>query len=155
MNFFRLLPLFLFYFSGQSLAILESVAMAENPSPILADIIEPVHGQNNGGAQTEQAMAATENPAPVMIEMQERNGQSSDIPYTILPESEKIFTIILVSFAALISPMSSGIYYPALNSLAASLDVSPSTINLTITVYMVSSPLQALSIHGQLPSSNS
>lgn len=49
----------------------------------------------------------------------------------------KIFTIILASFAAFISPVSASIYYPALNSLASDLNVTVSTINLTITVYMV------------------
>jgi Na+/melibiose symporter-like transporter len=56
--------------------------------------------------------------------------QSDEPPYTI-------FTIILASFAAFISPVSSSIYYPALNSLVSDLHVTVSTINLTITVYIV------------------
>jgi hypothetical protein len=58
-------------------------------------------------------------------------------PHTILTEKEKIFTIIMASFAAFISPVSASIYYPALNELAQDLHVTVSTINLTITVYMV------------------
>ncbi|CZR61602.1 related to MFS transporter [Phialocephala subalpina] len=58
-------------------------------------------------------------------------------PYTTFSESEKIFTVIIASFAALISPISGSIYYPALNPLAADLRVEVSTINLTITVYMI------------------
>jgi len=63
-------------------------------------------------------------------------------PYTILSEKQKVFTIILASFAAFISPVSSSIYYPALNSLSRDLHVSVSKINLSITVYMVSSIIQ-------------
>lgn len=64
---------------------------------------------------------------------------SQEPPHTILTEKEKIFTIIMASFAAFISPVSSSIYYPALNSLAHDLNVTVSTMNLTITVYMVCS----------------
>jgi hypothetical protein len=63
--------------------------------------------------------------------------QMDEAPHTILTEKQKIFTVILASFAAFISPVSSSIYYPALNSLACDLHVTVSTINLTITVYMV------------------
>ena len=58
-------------------------------------------------------------------------------PYCILPEGEKIFIILLVSFAAIISPISSSIYFPALNNLAKDLHVSISLINITITTYLV------------------
>jgi MFS family permease len=62
---------------------------------------------------------------------------SAEPPYTILPNHEKIFTIILASFAAFISPVSSSIYLPALNPLAKDLNVTSSTINISITVYIV------------------
>ena len=58
-------------------------------------------------------------------------------PYTILTEKEKIFSIIMASFTAFISPVSASIYYPALNELAQDLHVTVSTINLTINVHMV------------------
>jgi hypothetical protein len=58
-------------------------------------------------------------------------------PYTTLRDKEKIFTIILASFAAFISPVSSSIYLLALNALAKDLNVISSTINLTITVYII------------------
>jgi hypothetical protein len=58
-------------------------------------------------------------------------------PHTILTEKQNILTIVLALFSAFISPVSAGIYYPALNSLAKDLHVPVSTINLTTTVYMV------------------
>ena len=62
---------------------------------------------------------------------------SVEPPYTILAQKEKIFTIILASFAAFISPVSSSIYLPALNPIAKDLNVTSSTINFSITVYIV------------------
>ncbi|RHZ45557.1 uncharacterized protein CDV56_102651 [Aspergillus thermomutatus] len=58
-------------------------------------------------------------------------------PYCILPEGEKIFIMLLVSFAAIISPISSSIYFPSLNDLAKELNVSISLINITITTYLI------------------
>ena len=64
-----------------------------------------------------------------------RDSAREESPYTILGSKEKIFTIILASSAAFISPVSSSIYLPALNALAKDLNVTSSTINITITVY--------------------
>jgi hypothetical protein len=58
-------------------------------------------------------------------------------PYSILPNREKAFVIVAGSFAALISPLSSSIYLPALDSLSRDMNVSVSLINLTITTYLV------------------
>jgi hypothetical protein len=71
---------------------------------------------------------------------QEPETTKNQPPHTILTEKEKIFTIIVASFAAFISPVSAAIYFPALPSLSRDLHVSISTINLTITVYMVPPP---------------
>jgi hypothetical protein len=66
-----------------------------------------------------------------------QEASSEEPPYTILRNGEKIFTIILASFAAFISPVSSSIYFPALNPLAKDLNVTPSAINVSITTYIV------------------
>ena len=57
--------------------------------------------------------------------------------YTILDKKQKRFIIAMASLGAFFSPLSGNIYYPALNSMATSLQVSGSLINLTITSYMV------------------
>ncbi|KAL3458750.1 putative MFS transporter [Aspergillus heterothallicus] len=62
---------------------------------------------------------------------------SNEAPYTVFPEREKISLMLLCSFAALISPLSSGIYFPAIVSIADDLDVSISKINLTVTMYLI------------------
>ena len=58
-------------------------------------------------------------------------------PYSVFGSHERRFIIVLASLAALFSPLSANIYFPALNTLARDLDVSISKINLTITTYLV------------------
>ncbi|KJK61654.1 Major Facilitator Superfamily protein [Aspergillus parasiticus SU-1] len=67
----------------------------------------------------------------------QRPAEPPEAPYTILSETEKICTILIASFSGALSPISATIYFPALNKLADNLHVSPSKINLSITVYMV------------------
>ena len=66
---------------------------------------------------------------------------AAEAPWSVFPSKEKAFVIIVGSFAALISPLSSSIYLPALNSLAHDMGVSVSLINLTITTYLVCLPV--------------
>ncbi|EEH18465.1 hypothetical protein PABG_07526 [Paracoccidioides brasiliensis Pb03] len=65
------------------------------------------------------------------------NRQSSEHPYTVLTEKEKICTIIISSFGAFLSPVSASIYLSILNSLSKDLMVSTAKINLSITAYMI------------------
>ncbi|PVH74067.1 MFS general substrate transporter [Cadophora sp. DSE1049] len=58
-------------------------------------------------------------------------------PYCVLSERAKVSIILTASFAAIISPISGSIYFPALNSLAHDLHVSVSLITLTITTYLI------------------
>lgn len=76
--------------------------------------------------------------------------EAAEAPYSVLPPGEKAFVIIMGSFAALISPLSSSVYLPALNTLAQDMHVSVSLINLTITTYLVGLPTFLLCHHEQL-----
>lgn len=58
-------------------------------------------------------------------------------PYCVLPEGEKIFIMLCASFASIISPISSSIYFPAVNTLSNDMHVSIGLINLTVTSYLV------------------
>ena len=58
-------------------------------------------------------------------------------PYSVFTPTQKRFIILTAALASSFSPLSANIYYPALNSIAEDLLVSPSQINLTITTYMV------------------
>lgn len=50
---------------------------------------------------------------------------------------QKRWIVFLTAFAGLFSPMSSFIFYPAINSISASLKVTVGLVNLAITTYMV------------------
>lgn len=60
-----------------------------------------------------------------------------DRVYSVIPRRQKVVIILLVSFAALFSPLTSAIYLPAMTSIAKDLNVETSLINLTITTYQI------------------
>lgn len=93
---------------------------------------QPVHPQQ--ALSVSQAIAFQDdsgNPGA------DQDGIPPEPLYCILSEPAKISIILIASFAAIISPISGSIYFPALDSLAHDLDVSVSLITLTITAYLV------------------
>ncbi|EED20513.1 florfenicol exporter, putative [Talaromyces stipitatus ATCC 10500] len=64
-------------------------------------------------------------------------GASSTVEYSIFSPSMKRYIVIAASCAGFFSPISSQIYFPAMNTLAKDLSVSISLINLTMTSYMI------------------
>ena len=65
-------------------------------------------------------------------------GSQAGIPFSIFTKNQKRFIMLMSSWAGFFSPVSSNIYFPALNSLASDLHVSNTLINLTLTSYMLS-----------------
>ncbi|PGH11174.1 hypothetical protein AJ79_05016 [Helicocarpus griseus UAMH5409] len=77
-----------------------------------------------------------------------QKGELTSLEETISPASspsspscftktQKHLTVFLITFAATFSPLSSFIFFPAVNALSTSLNVSIGKINLTITSYMI------------------
>ena len=63
---------------------------------------------------------------------------SSGAPlHSVFTKNQKRFIVFMASWGGFFSAVSSNIYFPALNSLAADLHVSNGLINLTLTSYMV------------------
>jgi hypothetical protein len=62
---------------------------------------------------------------------------ASGPPYSIFSHRTKLFIVASVSVSALISPFGATTFYPALNVLAAQLNVTPAMVNLSLTTYMV------------------
>ncbi|CAI7645964.1 unnamed protein product [Penicillium pancosmium] len=58
-------------------------------------------------------------------------------PYHVFPRSRKLQMVCIVSLAAIFSPLSSNIYFPALSEISRELDISMSLATLTVTVYMI------------------
>ncbi|XDG04973.1 hypothetical protein ABKA04_004588 [Annulohypoxylon sp. FPYF3050] len=81
---------------------------------------------------------ATEDQVTKDVESGGQAIQPEEPPYSIFTHREKAVMILTVSFTAMISPLSSAIYLPALPSLARDLNVSTSLINLTVTTYLFS-----------------
>ena len=73
---------------------------------------------------------------------QDRETAIVEPPYSSFGRGAKVFIVACVSAAAFFSPVSSNIYFPALNVLAAELNVSNTLINLTLTSFLVYSLCQ-------------
>ncbi|KAJ5381201.1 uncharacterized protein N7496_003629 [Penicillium cataractarum] len=58
-------------------------------------------------------------------------------PYHVFSRSRKMQMVYIVSLAAIFSPLSSNIYFPALGLISKELNVSISLTTLTVTVYMI------------------
>ncbi|KAJ5099359.1 hypothetical protein N7532_006360 [Penicillium argentinense] len=58
-------------------------------------------------------------------------------PYHVFSRSRKLQMVCIVSLAAIFSPLSSNIYFPALGEISRELDISMSLATLTVTVYMI------------------
>lgn len=105
---------------------------------------------------------STPYPAPAPAQLPgEKNavllGSSSNarppslVEYSVFTESQKRWIVFTASWAGFFSPVSSQIYFPALNTLARDLQVTDALINLTITSYMVSGTrARALSLSSKM-----
>ncbi|KAI0778343.1 MFS general substrate transporter [Trametes elegans] len=58
-------------------------------------------------------------------------------PYSVYNAHEKWFIVAVAAFAALFSPLTANIYFPAIPTIAAAFHESVELINLTVTVYMI------------------
>ena len=82
-------------------------------------------------------VAFTMVPVTARCKDDESMGGQDNVAYTVFSKQQKRWIVFLIAFAGMFSPLSSFIYYPAINSLASSLHTSVEAINLTITSYMV------------------
>lgn len=57
--------------------------------------------------------------------------------YSVFTKTEKYTAVVLVAFTAIFSPLSSFVFFAAINALSEALHVSVEKINLTITSYMI------------------
>lgn len=62
---------------------------------------------------------------------------SDNDPFHVLHKKQKWLLVYLVSLAAMFSPLSSNIYFPAIDTIATDLHTNTSLVALTVTVYMV------------------
>ena len=60
-----------------------------------------------------------------------------ETPYHVYTKRRKWALVYIVSFAAMFSPLSSNIYFPAINTISVDLGVNASLVALTVTIYML------------------
>ncbi|KAI1788820.1 major facilitator superfamily domain-containing protein [Ganoderma leucocontextum] len=63
--------------------------------------------------------------------------QLNSQPYSIYTAGEKWFILAVAAFAAMFSPLTANIYFPAIPTMSKAFNKSTELINLTVTVYMV------------------
>lgn len=72
---------------------------------------------------------------------EEQQAPSHDQPeytlFSVFSVNEKRAMVMVGSLASFFSPLSSSIYFPALDTIATALSVSTSKIDLTVTTYLV------------------
>ncbi|KAI1431485.1 major facilitator superfamily transporter [Xylaria sp. CBS 124048] len=85
--------------------------------------------QTQDPRQKAEAGLKDDGQVPTSIRQQEE--------YTVYNEFEKRLIVWTAAVDAIFSPLSSQIYYPALNQLSLDIGVSVTEINLTITTYMI------------------
>lgn len=94
------------------------------PGPVEAEIETDNNNNNNND----------DNGGTVL---QPSGTRTSSVEYSVFSRNLKRYVVVTASWAGFFSPLSSQIYFPTLNTLAADLNVSISLINLTLTSYMV------------------
>jgi MFS family permease len=90
-----------------------------------------------GGSGEVEKAASTTSTTAVPIQSRTDSPIEEVEQYSIFTKNQKRGIVLLVAFAAVFSPLSSFIYYPARNALSKDLNVSLNKIDLTITSYMV------------------
>ncbi|KZT60492.1 MFS general substrate transporter [Calocera cornea HHB12733] len=81
------------------------------------------------------------NGTGAVVELSEQagevTGEAKPPPYTAFKRWQVWVIVYMASIAALFSPLSSNIYFPAIPTVATAFNVSIELINVTVTVYMI------------------
>ncbi|MCJ1442587.1 MAG: hypothetical protein MMC23_003083 [Stictis urceolatum] len=111
---------------------LKAADSPDSPSP-KASANAPISVSNENEPSEEEP----EPPSDSTAEPPSEQPASSGPEFSVFTTRQKRAIIFAGSLAAFISPLSSQIYFPALNTIAADLHQSISAINLTVTMYLI------------------
>lgn len=104
-------------------------------SPSLEEYEEVLHGEPvKSSAGNQDIEDEGESDAQKDVELART---VSGPPYTVFSQNKKRFIIFMAMMAGFFSPFSANIYFPALNVIAADLNVTNALVNLTLTTYMI------------------
>ncbi|KAL6243893.1 hypothetical protein RBB50_009327 [Rhinocladiella similis] len=82
------------------------------------------------------------------VELESGRETTQEKPYSVFSTNEKRIIVLAGSLAGFFSPLTSSIYFPALDTIAKALHVSDSDINLTVTTYLILQGLAPMVIAG-------
>ncbi|KAF2724354.1 MFS general substrate transporter [Polychaeton citri CBS 116435] len=82
------------------------------------------------------------------LEQDQQDQQSEDDMYSVFTTWQKRWIILTGSLAGWFSPMTGSIYYPAIDSIAHDLGEPITTINLTVTTYLIFQGLAPMFVGG-------
>ncbi|KAG9645553.1 MFS general substrate transporter, partial [Aureobasidium melanogenum] len=91
--------------------------------------------QRDNGAKTDEE-AGTINADPSLT-CRQKTPKTRPFSFSIYTKGQKLWIILLVSFAATFSGFASNIYFPSIPTIAADLSSSIELINLTVTGYLI------------------
>ncbi|KIW18831.1 hypothetical protein PV08_03120 [Exophiala spinifera] len=77
-----------------------------------------------------------------------RTMRSDQRDYSVFSVNQKRTIVMVGSLASFFSPLSSSIYFPALDTIAAALNVSTSRVDLTVTTYLIMQGIAPMFIAG-------
>lgn len=87
---------------------------------------------------SEEVKAVHSGDATPQLEAVDPNKNTEQRDYSVFTVSQKRWIVAAGSLAAFFSPLSSSIYFPALDTVAKALGVTVTKVNLTVTTYLVS-----------------
>lgn len=128
----------------------DSVRPEEPTRSMTENGVKPQHEQQQ--QQQQQQQQSSDPPPAAHTLLDDDNGNTPPQPHTVFNPWEKRFIVLIASTAGFFSPISANIYFPALDTLSREYHVTPTLINLTVTVYMLFQGL-APSITGPLSDS--
>jgi len=104
---------------------------------VLEEPAKPAPVHNASQAPSEYSSGETQPVQDDARDLEELAAVTTGPAYSSFTTRQKRYIVLMVTWAAFISPTSANIYFPALNPLEVDLGVSPTLINLTLTSYMI------------------
>ncbi|KAJ5657798.1 Major facilitator superfamily domain general substrate transporter [Penicillium longicatenatum] len=93
--------------------------------------------QNMASNKKQEEGNTLQQKAEVLLSQRDAVAQHQLQAYSVFSKKEKYIAVFFITITAMFSPLSSFIFFPAINALSDSLKVSVEKINLTITSYMI------------------
>lgn len=110
--------------------------------------IMPDSGQVNTEKHGNEAILSKDEEQPQL-----QNASPPLEKLSVFTKNEKRSMVMVGSLASFFSPLSSSIYFPALDTIAAALNQSTSNIDITVTTYLVSEGVVAFHFYKTISNS--